>query len=164
MPRRCGEVGEQAAQGQGSTGDFVRLAYVDVMSRRLWAALDTWARHPLTLGQIEQLAAAGTDAGGVDALNRFYDWRRGSIAGLSKGLAAIAGSVFAGFLAELVKALPKDARPASAGVDAAAVGIATGFAAVALAAFAATAELEDRYVLDYRALTYLQQYYKKATP
>jgi hypothetical protein len=134
------------------------------MARGPWRALDRWTRHPLTFGQIEHLAAAGSVAGGVDALNRLYDWRRGSVAGLAKGLAAIAGSVFVGFLAESVKALPKDAQPASAQVDAAALIIAAGFASAALAASAATAELEDSYVADYLALSYLQPQYPRPSP
>src|SRR3954451_3811457 len=135
------------------------MSYVDAVLNGLMAQLDRWARHPLTLGEIERLAATGSDIGGVDALNRFYDWRRGSVAGLSKGLGALAAAIFTGFIAEVVKALPKDARPASAAVDAVVVGVAGGFAGLALVASAATADLETRYVVDYRILTYLQRFY-----
>jgi hypothetical protein len=127
-------------------------------------ALDRWARQPLTIGQIEQLAAAGTDAGGVEALNRAYDWRRSSVSGLSKGLAAASVSIFAGFLAETIKSLPAGAHRASAGAEAAVTGVAAGFATAALVAAAATSDLEDRYVADYWTLTFLQSFYPKPQP
>jgi hypothetical protein len=117
-------------------------------------------RYPLTYGQIDQLAFGSGDAKGIDALNRFYDWRRGAAAGLAKGLAAVAATVFTGFLAEIVKAIPNGAHPASVGADAAVVAVSAGFAVAAGCVSIVVAGLEQQYLADHGTLMVLEQRHK----
>lgn len=117
-------------------------------------------RYPLTYEQIDQLAFGRADTNGIDALNRFYDWRRGAFAGLAKGLAAVAATVFTGFLAEIVKALPKGAHPASAAADAAVVSVSAGFAVAAGYVSIVVAGLEQQYLADHGTLTSLERLYQ----
>ena len=133
------------------------------MPSQVWSWVKAWA-SPLTFEQIDQLAFASADAKGIDALNRFYDWRRGAGAGLAKGLAAVAATVFTGFLAEIVKALPNGAQPASAGVDAAVVAVSAGFAVAAGFVSIVVAGLERQYLADHGSLTSLERLYQVLTP
>lgn len=114
---------------------------------------------PLTYEQIDQLAFGSARTKGIDALNRLYDWRRGAVAGLAKGLGAVAATVFTGFLAEVVKALPKGAQPASAGADAAVVAVSAGFAVAAGVVSIVVAGLERQYLADHGTLTSLERLY-----
>jgi hypothetical protein len=114
----------------------------------------------LTYEQIDQLAFGGTDTSGIEALHRFYDWRRGAVAGLAKGLAAVAVTVFTGFLAETVKAIPKEAQPASGAADAAVVAVSGGFAVAAGCVSIVVTGLEQQYLADHGTLTSLAQLYE----
>ena len=116
-------------------------------------------RYPLTYEQIDQLAFGSGDTKGIDALNRFYDWRRGALAGVAKGLAAVAATVFTGFLAETVKALPKGAHPASGGADAAVIAVSGGFAVAAGCVSIVVAGLEQQYLADHGSLASLERLY-----
>jgi hypothetical protein len=117
-------------------------------------------RYPLTYEQVDQLAFGSADTKGIDALNRFYDWRRGALAGAAKGLAAVAATVFTGFLAETVKALPKGASPASGAADAAVVAVSGGFAVAAGCVSILVAGLEQQYLADHGALASLERLYE----
>jgi hypothetical protein len=117
-------------------------------------------RYPLTYEQIDRLAFGSADTEGIDALNRFYDWRRGAAAGLAKGLAAVAATVFTGFLAETIKALPKGTHLASTSADAAVIAISAGFAVLAGFVSMVVAGLEQQYLADHGTLTSLEQAHK----
>ena len=74
-------------------------------------------------------------------------------------LAAVAATVFTGFLAEAVKALPKGAHPASGSADAAVVAVSGGFAVAAGCVSVVVAGLEQRYLADHGTLTSLERLY-----
>jgi hypothetical protein len=72
---------------------------------------------------------------------------------LAKGLAAVAATVFTGFLAETVKALPQGSQPASATADAAVIVVSAGFAVAAGFVSRMVAGLEQQYLVDHSRLT-----------
>jgi hypothetical protein len=133
--------------------------------QRQWlSSVSARVGYPLTYEQIDQLAFASTDNAGIDALNRFYDWRRGAVAGLAKGLAAVAASVFTGFLAETIKALPKGTQPAPGAANAAVIAVSGGFAVAAGCVSVVVAGLEQQYLADHGTLTSLEQAHRISVP
>jgi len=136
---------------------------IDRVQWQWLSSVSAWVQSPLTYEQIDQLAFGGADTKGIGALNRFYDWRRGAVAGLAKGLAAVAATVFTGFLAETVKALPKGAQPASAAADAAVIAVSAGFAVAAGCVSIVVAGLEQQYLADHGTLASLERLYEVPT-